>query len=160
MRNITMTIYSNPMALLYRSQSNSIGLSGMAAVTSRADTKTTTIKGANPPKFYPSSQGYSNYANLRRVYKSDAGGGENYFTSSQVMELKKINAVGKSSFGDNVHGFSHGYIDKSFTNTTLRRVRNGGTVAPPKKSSLDNKFQSGGSRITNVRRDLNRVVRP
>jgi hypothetical protein len=76
------------------------------------------------------------------------------------MELKKINAVGKSSFGDNVHGFSHGYIDKSFTNTKLRHVRNGGTVAPPKKSSLDNKFRSGGSAITNVRRDLNRVVRP
>ena len=158
MRNITMTIHTKPLA--YRSQSNSIGLSGMAAVTSRADTKVSNINGANPPKFYPSNQGYSNYANLRRVYKSDAGCGENYFTSSQVMELKKINAVGKSSFGDNVHGFSHGYIDKSFTNTALRRVRNGGTVATPKKSSLDNKFQSGGSGITNVRRDLNRVVRP
>jgi hypothetical protein len=158
MPNITMTIHTKP--LVYRSQSNSIGLSGMAVVTSRADTKVSNINGANPPKFYPSSQGYSNYANLRRVYKSDAGGGENYFASSQVMELKKINAVGKSSFGDNVHGFSHGYIDKSFTNTTLRRVRNGGTVAPPKKSSLDNKFRSGGSAITNVRRDLNRVVRP
>ena len=59
MRNITMTIHSRP--LVYRSQSNSIGLSGMAAVTSRADTKTTTIKGANPPKFYPSNQCYSNY---------------------------------------------------------------------------------------------------
>ncbi len=158
MRNITMTIHTKP--LVYRSQSNSIGLSGMAAITSRVDTKVSNINGANPPKFYPSSQGYSNYANLRTLYKSDAGGGENYFTSSQVMELKKINAVGKSSFGDNVHGFSHGYIDKSFTNTALRRVRNGGTVAPPKKSSLDNKFQSGGSRITNVKRDLNRVVRP
>jgi hypothetical protein len=158
MRNITMTIHTKP--LVYRSQSNSIGLSGMAAVTSRADTKVSKINGANPPKFYPSSQGYSNYANLRRVYKSDAGGGENYFTSSQVMELKKINAVGKSSFGDNVNGFSHNYIDKSFTNTSLRRVRNGGTVAPPKKSSLDNKFQSGGSAITNIGRDLNRIVTP
>ena len=153
-----MTIHTNPLA--YRSQSNSVGLSGMTALSNRANTKVSNINGANPPKFYPSSQGYSNYANLRKVYKSDGGGGENYFTSSQVMELKKITAVGKSSFRDNVHGFSHGYVDKSFTNTALRRVRNGGTVAPPKKSSLDNKFQSGGSRITNVRRDLNRVVRP
>ena len=37
MRNITMTIHTK--SLVYKSQSNSIGLSGMAAVTSRPDSK-------------------------------------------------------------------------------------------------------------------------
>ena len=37
MRNITMTIHTKP--LVYRSQTNSIGLSGMAATTSRENTK-------------------------------------------------------------------------------------------------------------------------
>ena len=114
MRNITMTIHNSP--LIYKGQTNSIGLSGTAIISNRSNTKVSDIKGSNPPKFYPSSQGYSNYANLRRIYKSDGGGGENYFTSSQVMELKKINAVGKSSFGNNINGYSNANIDKSFTN--------------------------------------------
>lgn len=157
MKNITMQIHTKP--LVYRSQANSIGLSGSAAVSNIKDRKVTNIKGANPPKFYPSNQGYSNYANLRRVYKNDGGGGENYFIGSQVTELKKLNAIGKSSYSDNVHGFSHGYIDKSFTNSALRRVRSGGTVAPPKKSSLDNTFQTSRSGIITGGRDLNRVVK-
>ena len=153
-----MQIHTKP--LVYRSQSNSIGLTGMSAVSNIKDRKVTNIKGANPPKFYPSNQGYSNYANLRRVYKNDAGGGENFFIGSQVTELKKLNAIGKTSFGDNVYGFSHASIDKSFTNSTLRRVRSAGTVAPPKKSSLDNTFQSSRSSIITNGRSLNRVVRP
>ena len=157
MRNITMTIHNSP--LIYKGQTNSIGLSGSAIISNKSNTKVSDIKGSNPPKFYPSSQGYSNYANLRRIYKSDGGGGENYFTSSQVMELKKINAVGKTSFGNNINGYSNANIDKSFTNSTLRRVRSAGTVAPAKKYSIDNKFQSGGSSTINTSRSLNRVVR-
>ena len=110
------------------------------------------------------------------LFKEVPKGDEGYLTKmrSKVVSREHLNELGKelklidfikskiskNSFGDNVHGFSYGYIDKSFTNTKLRHVRNGGTVAPSKKSSLDNKFRSGGSAITNVRRDLNRVVRP
>lgn len=156
MVNMIMSLYSQGR---YYNQANSIGLSGSAVISNRSENKVTNIKGANPPKFYPSNQGYSNYANLRRIYRVDGGGGENYFRSSQVTQLKKITAIGKSNFSNNENGFSHGYIDKSFVKSSLQRVRNAGSVAPKKKTSIDNKNFSRGTSITNVPRSLNRVVK-
>ena len=158
MVNLTMNLYSRGK---YQSQSNSIGLSGSAAISDKNVPKILYTKGANPQKFYPSDQGYTNYANLRRVYKSDGGGGENYFIGSQVTELKKLTAIGLNNYSTNNEGISFGNVDKSYKRSVLRRVRNGGSVAPPKKNSIDNPSQcSRGTSITNVHRSLNRTIDP
>ena len=52
-----------------------------------------------PQKFNPSS-GSSMFSNARKVYVNDAGGGtilQGNFDQSQYINLRKINAVGKSS---------------------------------------------------------------
>lgn len=93
------------------------------------------IKGAMPEKFYP-SVGSSMFARARSTYTKDAGGGQNWYSSSQHIHLKKINAIGKSSQQSYVTqnqplAFS-GKVQND-VKSALRRTRSGGTVAPAKK---------------------------
>lgn len=127
--------------------SRSIGLSG-ASVYSNRNNKLAFVNGANPPSFYPATQGYTSYGNARKTYIKDAGGGQGYHDSSQLTELKRITAVGKSTTQHQNHlasGFSNGGPDRSFTATARQRARSGGCTAPKKKGALNNSYRSGGS---------------
>ena len=107
-----------------------------------------------PQKFNPSS-GSSMFSNARKVYVNDAGGGtilQGNFDQSQYINLRKINAVGKSSTKTgltNEHLLTFRSNDQNITRQRLRRVRSGGCVAPAKKGAIQNTYKSGGrSRIT------------
>ena len=98
-------------------------------------TRCKAIKGAMPEKFYPSI-GSSMFSRARSTYTNDAGGGQNWYSSSQHIHLKKINAIGKSSQQSYVNknqplAFS-GKVQND-VKSALRRTRSGGTVAPAKK---------------------------
>lgn len=93
------------------------------------------IKGAMPEKFYP-SVGSSMFARARSTYTNDAGGGQNWYSSSQHIHLKKINAIGKSSqqsYVNNNQGLAFSGKVQNDVKSALRRTRSGGTVAPAKK---------------------------
>lgn len=93
------------------------------------------IKGAMPEKFYP-SVGSSMFARARSTYSKDAGGGQNWYSSSQHIHLKKINAIGKSSqqsYVNNNQGLAFSGKVQNDVKSALRRTRSGGTVAPAKK---------------------------
>ena len=93
------------------------------------------IKGAMPEKFYP-SVGSSMFARARSTYTKDAGGGQNWYSSSQHIHLKKINAIGKSSQQSYVNknqGLAFSGKVQNDVKSALRRTRSGGTVAPAKK---------------------------
>ena len=93
------------------------------------------IKGAMPQKFYP-SVGSSMFARARSTYSKDAGGGQNWYSSSQHIHLKKINAIGKSSqqsYVNNNQGLAFSGKVQNDVKSALRRTRSGGTVAPAKK---------------------------
>jgi hypothetical protein len=105
-----------------------------------------------PQKFYPSS-GDSMFSNARSTYSKDAGGGtllSGNFDSSQHIQLKKLNAIGKGSMIKTPVSFQgQATPSDSYRNSALARVRGGGTVAPKKKGALENPFKSGGgSRLT------------
>lgn len=105
-----------------------------------------------PQKFYPSS-GDSMFSNARSTYSKDAGGGtllSGNFDSSQHIQLKKLNAIGKGSMIKTSVSFQgEATPSDSYRNSALARVRGGGTVAPKKKGALENPFKSGGgSRLT------------
>lgn len=105
-----------------------------------------------PQKFYPSS-GDSMFSNARYNYSKDSGGGtilSGNFDSSQHIQLKKINAIGKGSMIKTPVSFQgQATPSDSYRNSALARVRGGGTVAPKKKGALENTFRSGGgSRLT------------
>ena len=93
------------------------------------------IKGAMPEKFYP-SMGSSMFARARSTYTKDAGGGQNWYSSSQHIHLKKINAIGKSSqqsYVNNNKPLAFSGKVQNDVKSALRRTRSGGTVAPAKK---------------------------
>ena len=105
------------------------------------------IKGAMPEKFYPSI-GSSMFSRARSTYTNDAGGGQNWYSSSQHIHLKKINAIGKSSqqsYVNNNQGLAFSGKVQNDVKSALRRTRSGGTVAPAKKGlyGLSNKSVSG-----------------
>lgn len=95
----------------------------------------------------------SDFSRARKVYNRDAGGGQNWFSSSQHIELKKINAIGKSSINKRQvmpNGafpketkMSFRSQERNSRNSALARVRGGGTVAPKKKGAIANTFKSG-----------------
>ena len=93
----------------------------------------------------------SDFSRARKVYNRDAGGGQGWFTSSQHIDLKKINAIGKSSINTR-SVMSSGIINNKMSfrsqernsrNSALTRVRGGGSVAPKKKGAIANTFKSG-----------------
>ena len=87
-------------------------------------------KGAMPAKFYP-SVGTNMFSVARNIYTKDAGGGQGYFDSSQYIYLKKNNAIGQSSYNSGNLAFSGN--NNNTVRQSIRRVRNGGSVAPKKK---------------------------
>ncbi len=87
-------------------------------------------QGAMPAKFYPSA-GSNMFSIARNVYKKDAGGGQNFFDSSQLTYLKKNNAIGQSSITQSNLAFSG--VNKNTSKQAIRKVRSGGSVAPKKK---------------------------
>ena len=93
------------------------------------------IRGAMPEKFYP-SVGSSMFARARSTYTKDGGGGQGWYSSSQHIHLKKINAIGKSSqqsFVNNNKPLAFSGKVQNDVKSALRRTRSGGTVAPAKK---------------------------
>jgi hypothetical protein len=58
--------------------------------------------------------------------------------------MKKINAIGKSSTLKSTVSFQGKPNDSTVINSSLARVRGGGSVAPKKKGALANPFKSGG----------------
>jgi hypothetical protein len=103
-----------------------------------------------PQKFSPSS-GDSMFSNARQTYIKDSGGGtllSGHYDSSQHIYMKKINAIGKSSTLQSTVSFQGKPNDTTFINSSLARVRGGGSVAPKKKGALANPFKSGGGSTT------------
>ena len=101
-------------------------------------------KGGMPQKFSPSA-GDSMFSNARSVYRNDGGGGallSGHYDASQLIALKKLNTVGKSSMLQDTVAFQ-GQAQKqdSYRNSSLARVRGGGCVAPKKKGAIANKFK-------------------
>jgi hypothetical protein len=111
----------------------------------------TTARMGMPMKPNTMSQG-SVLSNARQAYIKDAGGGKNWYGSSSYTQLKRINAIGRSSTkqglpDDAPLNFSS-QAKSNWSNTTknshLRRARSGGCVAPKKKGAIANTFKSGG----------------
>ena len=105
-------------------------------------------KGSMPQKFSPSS-GDSIFARARSGYSNNVGNSSGkllsgHYDSSQITNLRKINAVGKGTMTKSTVSFQGKSNDKTFVNSSLARVRGGGCVAPKKKSALANTFKSGG----------------
>ena len=99
-----------------------------------------------PQKFSPSS-GDSMFSNARKAYVKDSGGGtmlSGHYDSSQHIALKKLNAIGKGSTLKSTVSFQGKPNDTTVINSSLARVRGGGSVAPKKKGALANPFKSGG----------------
>jgi len=122
------------------------------------------IPKAMPQKFNPSA-GDSMFSRARQAYIKDAGGGtllQGHYDSSSHIQMKKINAIGKSTQPYKNQTSFQGLAQKqdSYRNSALARVRGGGTVAPKKKGAIlpagtgrTSNFQyksGGGSRLTGV----------
>ena len=123
-------------------------------IKNRGNNATLSGKMPMPQKFYPSSGG-SMFSNARHAYVNDSGGGtilQGNFDQSQYINLRKINAISKSSTKTGLplqEELSFRSNDQNVTRQKLRRVRSGGSVAPAKKGAIANKYKSeGSSRIT------------
>jgi hypothetical protein len=114
----------------------------------------TTAQMGMPMKPNTMSQG-SVFSNARRAYINDAGGGKNWYGSSAVTQLKRINAIGQSSTKQglptdaplNFSSQSKANWSNTTRNSRLQRCRSGGCVAPKKKGAIANTFKSGGRSI-------------
>jgi hypothetical protein len=97
--------------------------------------------GVMPAKYYP-SVGSSMFSMARQVWKKDGGGGVNTYQSSDYIQLKRLNAIGKSSNPSNpptANSFSTGNnVNKNVVNHRKKFVRSGGSVAPAKKGYVGN----------------------
>lgn len=117
------------------------------------DNKITRIPMAMPFKSQNMTQG-STLANARHVYRKDSGGGQNWYSGSDVTYNRKITAIGKNAKtikpwinqGAVVEpaALSTAGQDRNLTKSRLQRCRSGGTVAHPKKGFIGNRFKSGG----------------
>lgn len=89
--------------------------------------------------FKPNTMAQGNmFSMYRKAYVKKSGGGQGFFDSSQYIELKKINATGKSS--TNVltpipHAMSFSGVDPNSVRDGKRKCRAGGCVAPKKKGA-------------------------
>jgi len=89
--------------------------------------------------FKPNTMAQGNmFSMYRKAYVKKSGGGQGFFDSSQYIELKKINATGKSS--TNVltpipHTMSFSGVDPNSARDGKRKCRAGGCVAPKKKGA-------------------------
>jgi hypothetical protein len=121
------------------------------------------VKMAMPSQFYPSSN-TSLFSSARNAYINNVGRGPlpttesnaiytkkkkwNNISSSQLIYLKRVNAIGKSSIQSpqTLQELSFRSQDTTSRNDALRRCRSGGCVAPKKKGA-NRDFKSGGSSI-------------
>lgn len=131
--------------------------------TGNGQSSNTPVPRGMPQKFYPSA-GDSMFSRARKTYIADGGGGtllQGNYDSSQHIQLKKINAIGKSvNPGTNGQISFQGLAQQQdhYRNSALARVRGGGTVAPKKKGAIlpagtgkTSNFQyksGGGSRLS------------
>lgn len=99
------------------------------------------------------SQG-STLANARQVYRKDAGGGRNWYAGSDVTYIRRITAIGmnaktikpwvnRGKFAEPA-ALSTAGQDRNITKRSIQRCRSHGSVAPPKKGFIGNRFKSGG----------------
>jgi hypothetical protein len=105
------------------------------------------IPKAMPQKFYPSMND-SIFSLARKTYIKDAGSFRNpgngpFLTSnsdsSAHIKFKKIKALGKSMQPyNNQISFQGNANDTTVRNSSLSRVRGGGSVAPKKKGAIRN----------------------
>jgi hypothetical protein len=127
---------------------------GPASFPQSQNTKTaqTTARMGMPMKPNTMTQG-SEFSNARKTYVKDAGGGKNWYGSSAVTQLKRINAIGQSSTKRglptdaplNFSSQSKANWSNTTRNSRLQRCRSGGCVAPKKKGAIANTFKSGGT---------------
>ena len=88
--------------------------------------------------FKPNTMAQGNmFSMYRKAYIKKSGGGEGFFDASQYIELKKINATGKSSTNvlnsPNLMSFSG--VDQNSVRDGKKKCRSGGCVAPKKKGA-------------------------
>ncbi len=87
------------------------------------------------------------FSNNRKTFVKDAGGGKNWYSGSDVVAMRRINAIGKSSTKTGLASnapLTYKSFDNNYKNTRLQRTRSGGCVAPKKKGAIGNTFKSGG----------------
>ena len=105
----------------------------------------TTVEMGMP--FKPQNMAQGDMFNIpRKIYNKDAGGGESLaaFASSDVIRLKRITAIGMSSTKTGLPNnakLSYRSQDNNLKNSSLRRCRSGGSVAPKKKGAIANTYK-------------------
>jgi hypothetical protein len=88
--------------------------------------------------FKPNTMAQGNmFSMYRKAYIKQSGGGQGFFDSSQYIELKKINATGKSSTNvENApNAMSFSGVDPNSVRDGKKKCRSGGCVAPKKKGA-------------------------
>ena len=89
--------------------------------------------------FKPNTMAQGNmFSMFRKAYVKKSGGGEGFFDASQYIELKKINATGKSStnvFPGPGGLMSFSGVDPNSVRDGKKKCRSGGCVAPKKKGA-------------------------
>ena len=89
--------------------------------------------------FKPNTMAQGNmFSMYRKAYIKKSGGGQGFFDASQYVELKKINATGKSStnvLNTTHHIMSFSGVDPNSVREGKKYCRAGGCVAPKKKGA-------------------------
>ena len=89
--------------------------------------------------FKPNTMAQGNmFSMYRKAYVKKSGGGQGFFDASQYVELKKINATGKSStnvLNQPQGAMSFSGVDQNSVRDGKRKCRAGGCVAPKKKGA-------------------------
>ena len=80
-------------------------------------------------------------SNSRKTFTKDAGGGQNWYSSSDVILLKRITAIGKGTIKLDNSPLTFKNYDKNVVNTRRQKTRAGGCVAPKKKGAIENPFK-------------------
>jgi len=89
--------------------------------------------------FKPNTMAQGNmFSMYRKAYVKKSGGGQGFFDASQYVELKKINATGKSStnvLNQPQGAMSFSGVDPNSVRDGKKKCRAGGCVAPKKKGA-------------------------
>jgi hypothetical protein len=135
---IIYKLYNTAMAMIFTTLNNN-GANNYSINSTRGRYQGNALlqgKGAMPAKFYP-SDGSNMFSLSRQVWTKDAGGGVNTYQSSDYIRMKKMNAIGKSSFVTNsTDKIAFSGVNKNTVTHQRRFVRSGGTVAPAKKGAI------------------------
>ena len=114
---------------------STVGPASIPLKQSDNNNQTTALMGV---PFKPNTMAQGNmFSMFRKAYIKKSGGGEGFFDASQYINLKKINATGKSSTNvlnqPNLMSFSG--PDQTSVRDGKTRCRAGGCVAPKKKGA-------------------------